>query len=398
MAAPSTSRSRRCCEAVQARAARTIATAESCTGGLLAARLTELAGASDYLSGGIVAYSNEAKVSQAGVPPELIETYGAVSAEVARALADGARAAFGADVGVGVTGVAGPGGGTEQKPVGLVWLSVTLADDEPLTRSVNLPGGRVDVRDRATTVAMHLLRRALSEAPSDASRRVRQMARARHSKAVRGGRPARLHVASSSSSGPAVRRGGAHGRRRARRAAATGRAVAASDAVLPRQPPGGGDRDARQRRSPACAEPACELSVGAPLWLPPRRPHALAVGDPRSRRRARSGMQERVSGALASVSGWQPERRRFRPHITVARVRRAAAGARAAAVGTGLPVGAGSRSGRRTAAGSPGAMLLAATPRLSFAPEALVLYRSWLAPEGASYEALASSELVVVGR
>jgi nicotinamide-nucleotide amidase len=145
------------------RAQHTIATAESCTGGLLAARLTDLAGASDYFRGGIVAYSNEAKIAHAGVARELIETHGAVSAEVARALAEGARASLGADVGVGITGVAGPGGGTEQKPVGLVWLSVTLAGAEPLTRSVNLPGGRADVRDRATTVAMHLIRRALGD-------------------------------------------------------------------------------------------------------------------------------------------------------------------------------------------------------------------------------------------
>jgi nicotinamide-nucleotide amidase len=142
---------------------RTIATAESCTGGLLAARLTELAGASDYFKGGIVAYSNEVKVSQAGVPRELIEKHGAVSQEVAEALADGARARLGADVGVGITGVAGPGGGTEEKPVGLVWLSVSLDGGEPLTRSVNLPGGRADIRDRATTVALHLVRRALSD-------------------------------------------------------------------------------------------------------------------------------------------------------------------------------------------------------------------------------------------
>ena len=138
-----------------------VATAESCTGGLLAARLTEKAGASEYVKGGIVVYSNDAKIAQAGVPAELIEHHGAVSAEVAQALAAGARAQLGADVGVGVTGVAGPGGGTEEKPVGLVWLSVSLAGAEPLTRSVNLPGGRADVRDRATTVALHLVRRAL---------------------------------------------------------------------------------------------------------------------------------------------------------------------------------------------------------------------------------------------
>jgi nicotinamide-nucleotide amidase len=138
-----------------------VATAESCTGGLLAARLTEKAGASNYVKGGIVVYSNDAKLTQAGVPAALIDQYGAVSAEVAEALAEGARIKLGADLGVGVTGVAGPGGGTEEKPVGLVWLSIATADEEPLIRSVNLPGSRADVRDRTTTVAMHLLRRAL---------------------------------------------------------------------------------------------------------------------------------------------------------------------------------------------------------------------------------------------
>jgi nicotinamide-nucleotide amidase len=143
-------------------AARSIATAESCTGGLLAARLTETPGASEYVTGGIVAYSDEVKISQAGVPRELIEAHGAVSAEVAQALADGARSRLGADVGVGVTGVAGPGGGTEAKPVGLVWLSVAAGEAPHMTRSVNLPGGRADVRDRATTVAMHMIRRTLA--------------------------------------------------------------------------------------------------------------------------------------------------------------------------------------------------------------------------------------------
>jgi nicotinamide-nucleotide amidase len=145
----------------RSRPPQTIATAESCTGGLLAARLTELPGSSDYMKGGAVVYSNEAKITQVGVPAETIEQHGAVSAEVAEALAQGARAKLGADVGVGVTGIAGPGGGTEEKPVGLVWLSVATADDPPLTRSVNLPGSRADIRDRATTVAMHLIRRAL---------------------------------------------------------------------------------------------------------------------------------------------------------------------------------------------------------------------------------------------
>lgn len=138
-----------------------IAVAESCTGGELTARLTGPAGASEYVLGGAVVYANEAKVSLAGVDPALIERHGAVSQEVAQALAGGARARFGADVGVGVTGIAGPGGGSEAKPVGLVWLSVAGPDGATVTRSVKLPGGRADVRDRATTVALHLIRRLL---------------------------------------------------------------------------------------------------------------------------------------------------------------------------------------------------------------------------------------------
>jgi nicotinamide-nucleotide amidase len=143
---------------------RSIATAESCTGGLLAVRLTDQPGSSEYVKGGIVAYSNDAKVSQAGVDEQLIERHGAVSAEVAEALADGARTRLGADIGVGITGVAGPGGGTEEKPVGLVWLAVAGPGVAAMTRSVNLPGGRADVRERAATVAMHMLRRVLVEA------------------------------------------------------------------------------------------------------------------------------------------------------------------------------------------------------------------------------------------
>ncbi|HEX5927079.1 MAG TPA: competence/damage-inducible protein A [Baekduia sp.] len=139
---------------------RTIATAESCTGGLLAGRLTDLAGSSDYLLGGVVVYSNAAKVALADVDEALIDRVGAVSVEVAEALADGARAALGADVGVGITGIAGPGGGTGDKPVGTVCFSVA-ADGHRLTRRLVLPGGRFDVRDRSTTVAMHMIRRVL---------------------------------------------------------------------------------------------------------------------------------------------------------------------------------------------------------------------------------------------
>ncbi len=139
----------------------TIATAESCTGGLLAGRLTERAGSSDYVLGGLVVYSNQAKVSLAGVDPAVISRVGAVSDEVAIALADGARAALGASVGVGITGIAGPGGGTQDKPVGTVCFSVSHADGPRLNRRIVLPGGRADVRDRSTTVAMHMIRRLL---------------------------------------------------------------------------------------------------------------------------------------------------------------------------------------------------------------------------------------------
>jgi nicotinamide-nucleotide amidase len=142
-------------------AGRRIATAESCTAGLVAARLTDRPGSSDYVAGGVVSYSNEAKVELLGVDPALIEAHGAVSEPVAEAMAAGALRRFGADTAVAITGIAGPGGGTEQKPVGTVCFSVMLADGRTDTRTLLLPGNRSDVRERSTTVAMHLLRRAL---------------------------------------------------------------------------------------------------------------------------------------------------------------------------------------------------------------------------------------------
>ncbi|OKH64577.1 damage-inducible protein CinA [Mycobacterium sp. SWH-M1] len=141
---------------------RAIATAESCTGGLLAARLTERPGSSAYVCGGVVAYANSAKAEVLGVDPGLIEAHGAVSEPVAEAMARGALARFGADTAVAITGVAGPGGGTEAKPVGTVCFSVALADGTIVTRTTTMPGGRSDVRDRSTTIAMHMLRRVLS--------------------------------------------------------------------------------------------------------------------------------------------------------------------------------------------------------------------------------------------
>ena len=137
------------------------AAAESCTGGLMAARLTRLAGSSEYFAGGVVSYSNESKASLLGVDPALIERHGAVSPEVADAMAAGALERFGADTAVAITGVAGPGGGTEAKPVGYVCWSVKLVDGTTLAREIKLPGDRNEVRDRSTAVGMHLLRRVL---------------------------------------------------------------------------------------------------------------------------------------------------------------------------------------------------------------------------------------------
>lgn len=137
----------------------TVATGESCTGGMLASRLIDRAGSSAYVAGGVVAYSNAAKSALLDVPAALIAAHGAVSPQVARALADGARTRFGAEVGIGITGVAGPGGGTEGKPVGYVCFCVTTADGVVLARDPRLPGGRTDVRERSTDVAMHLLLR-----------------------------------------------------------------------------------------------------------------------------------------------------------------------------------------------------------------------------------------------
>lgn len=145
----------------------TVATGESCTGGLLAGRLVDRPGSSSYVSGGVVAYSNGAKTSLLGVPAEMIETHGAVSPEVARALADGARERFDADVGIGITGVAGPDGGTEAKPVGYVCFCVTTRDGGVLARDPQLPGGRSDVRERSVDLGMHLLLRAARGLPRD---------------------------------------------------------------------------------------------------------------------------------------------------------------------------------------------------------------------------------------
>ena len=137
--------------------------AESCSGGLLAARITDLEGASEYMAGGVVAYSNEAKRDLLGVDPDLIEAKGAVSPEVAEAMAIGALERFGADVAVSITGIAGPGGGSEEKPIGYVCFNARLADGTSIARDPVIPGGRLDIRERSALVGMHLLRMLLGE-------------------------------------------------------------------------------------------------------------------------------------------------------------------------------------------------------------------------------------------
>jgi nicotinamide-nucleotide amidase len=137
---------------------RQLGLAESCSGGLLAARITDLPGASAYLAGSVVAYSNEAKAELLGVDPALIADRGAVSPEVAEAMAVGALERFGADVAVSITGIAGPDGGSEEKPVGYVCFNARLADGTAIAREPVIPGGRADIRERSALVGMHLLR------------------------------------------------------------------------------------------------------------------------------------------------------------------------------------------------------------------------------------------------
>jgi nicotinamide-nucleotide amidase len=139
----------------------TLATAESCTGGMVAAGLTATPGSSDVVAGGVVAYANEVKIGELGVPEELLETHGAVSEEVAAAMAHGVRARLGVDVGVSVTGIAGPGGGTDEKPVGLVYFHAVTPEGER-GATFSFPGDRDAIRRRSTVGALHLVRRLLA--------------------------------------------------------------------------------------------------------------------------------------------------------------------------------------------------------------------------------------------
>jgi nicotinamide-nucleotide amidase len=154
----------------------TLTTAESCTGGLVAERLTRVPGSSDYFLGGEVTYTNELKVRQLGVPADLIAEHGAVSEPVARAMAEGVRRALGSDFGIGITGVAGPDGGSEAKPVGTVHIAVAgprngegdtgdVGDIETDHRKIRFPGDRERVRQHASQLALEMLRRRLLRIP-----------------------------------------------------------------------------------------------------------------------------------------------------------------------------------------------------------------------------------------
>ncbi len=144
----------------------TLATAESCTGGLVAARLTSVPGSSDVFLGAVVAYADEVKARELDVPAEVLERHGAVSAEAAAAMAAGARVRLGAEVAVSVTGVAGPGGGTPEKPVGLVYLHAE-GPEGSLARRLDLPGDREAIRSRAAVAALHLVRALLTRSRDD---------------------------------------------------------------------------------------------------------------------------------------------------------------------------------------------------------------------------------------
>lgn len=143
------------------KAGRRLATAESCTGGMVAARLTDIAGSSDVVERGFVTYSNEAKIEMLGVPAELLGSYGAVSAQVARAMAEGALARSRADVALSITGIAGPGGATPAKPVGLVYLALAIKGAATRVERQHFAGDRQAVRSAALERAIALLDSAL---------------------------------------------------------------------------------------------------------------------------------------------------------------------------------------------------------------------------------------------
>ncbi len=134
----------------------TIATAESCTGGLLSHILTNISGSSDYFDRGIVSYSNKAKMQLLGVPENLLKKYGAVSKQVAKAMAEGVRTKSNVDIGIATTGIAGPTGGTKEKPVGLVYIAISTEDDV-IVKKYQFPGDRLQNKENTCNMALQIL-------------------------------------------------------------------------------------------------------------------------------------------------------------------------------------------------------------------------------------------------
>jgi nicotinamide-nucleotide amidase len=146
---------------------RRVVVAESCTGGLLGGRITDVPGSSDVFEGGVIAYANAVKLRELGVSEATLDAHGAVSEPVACAMAEAARTRFGTDYGIGVTGIAGPAGGTPEKPVGLVWFAVAGPEGTTAHRSI-FPGSREEIRARAAQTGLYLLLRRLGAAPTSA--------------------------------------------------------------------------------------------------------------------------------------------------------------------------------------------------------------------------------------
>lgn len=142
-----------------------LALAESCTGGLLGHKITSLAGSSAYFNGGIIAYKNSVKTELLGVPGDIIRDFGAVSAECAELMAKGAREKLSSDIGLAITGIAGPGGGTENKPVGTVFIAIS-GFGEDITKALSLSGDRSEIKEQAAMAALKLLIKVLRSEPS----------------------------------------------------------------------------------------------------------------------------------------------------------------------------------------------------------------------------------------
>jgi nicotinamide-nucleotide amidase len=365
--------------------------AESCSGGLLAARITDLPGASAYMAGGVVSYSNEAKAELLGVDPGLIEEKGAVSPEVAEQMALGALERFDADVAVAITGIAGPDGGTEEKPVGYVCFDARLADGTALARAPVIPGGRADIRERSALVGMHMLRLLLSGKGTFPQERRHDFGTGECC-AVR-----RRPVAWPAMTGERLK-------------SPRARLFVALD--LPESLRAGilawGRRELRDPALRVVRPESLHVTLAFLGWLPEKAIGQLGeivaglrhgaptveLGDPVAKpslRRARlfalpaasSGgisLQAELESALIAERLYEPEKRAFWPHVTVARVK---------------PGGRGQR--RPASVEKPPGEL----PRELLSPVRCVrvtLYRSELKPSGAEYRSLAQVELPHGGR